>query len=98
MRVSYLRYLAALVISISVAQAAFAAEVLINDAKSQPESLTIAPGGVLIVGSASSPFVYKVLQVLPLLKSLLTSAQKAQGLSSSACWRTHPPTRCGHVN
>jgi sugar lactone lactonase YvrE len=60
MRVSYLRYLAALVISVSVAQAAFAADVLINDAKSQPESLTVAPGGVLIVGSASSPFVYKV--------------------------------------
>jgi hypothetical protein len=41
-------------------QAASAADVLISDAKSQPESLTIAPGGVLIVGSASSPFVYKV--------------------------------------
>lgn len=42
------------------AEAAFAAEILIADAKSQPESLTVAPGGVLIVGSASSPFVYKV--------------------------------------
>ena len=63
MRVSYLRYLAvcsALVTSISFAQATFAAEILIGDAKSQPESLTMAPGGVLIVGSASSPFVYKV--------------------------------------
>src|SRR6478609_3228812 len=37
-----------------------AAEILIADAKSQPESLTVAPGGVLIVGSASTPFVYKV--------------------------------------
>jgi len=43
-----------------LAQAASAAEVLIADAKSQPESLTVAPGGVLIVGSASTPFVYKV--------------------------------------
>ena len=63
MRVSYTRYLAAcaaLVINISFAQAAFGAEILIADAKSQPESLTMAPGGVLIVGSASSPFVYKV--------------------------------------
>jgi hypothetical protein len=55
---------AALVISISFsvsfAQAAFASDILIGDAKSQPESLTMAPGGVLIVGSASSPFVYKV--------------------------------------
>jgi hypothetical protein len=43
-----------------LAQAASAAEILIGDAKSQPESLTVAPGGVLIVGSASSPFIYKV--------------------------------------
>jgi len=42
------------------AQAASAADILIVDAKSSPESLTIAPGGVLIVGSASTPFVYKV--------------------------------------
>jgi hypothetical protein len=41
-------------------QAASAAEILIADAKSQPESLTVAPGGILFVGSASSPFVYKV--------------------------------------
>jgi hypothetical protein len=41
-------------------QAAFATDILIGDAKSQPESMTVTPGGVLIVGSASSPFVYKV--------------------------------------
>ncbi len=41
-------------------QAASAAEILIGDAKSQPESLTLAPGGILIVGSASTPFIYKV--------------------------------------
>lgn len=45
---------------VGFAQAAFAADILIADAKSQPESLTVAPGGVLIVGSASTPFVYKV--------------------------------------
>ena len=45
---------------VSFAEAACAADVLIADAKSQPESLTMAPGGVLIVGSASSPFVYRV--------------------------------------
>src|SRR6202451_1828428 len=44
-----------------LAQAAHAAEILIVDDKSQPESLTIAPGGILFVGSASTPFVYKVL-------------------------------------
>ena len=42
------------------AQSANRSEILIGDAKSQPESMTVAPGGVLIVGSAGSPFVYKV--------------------------------------
>ena len=43
-----------------LAQAASGADILIVDTKSQPESLTVAPGGILIVGSASTPFVYKV--------------------------------------
>src|SRR5262245_34804214 len=43
-----------------LAQAASAADILIVDEKSQPESLTVAPGGVLVVGSSSTPFVYKV--------------------------------------
>jgi sugar lactone lactonase YvrE len=43
-----------------LAHAVPAAEILIVDAKSQPESLTVAPGGTLIVGSASTPFVYRV--------------------------------------
>jgi hypothetical protein len=47
-------------VTICFAQAASAAEILIGDAKSQPESLTVAPDGAVIVGSASSPFVYKV--------------------------------------
>ena len=42
------------------APAAFAADILIKDAKSQPESLAAAPDGTLIVGSASTPFVYKI--------------------------------------
>ncbi|HEY4076035.1 MAG TPA: hypothetical protein VGM26_03795 [Rhizomicrobium sp.] len=42
------------------APAAMAADILVQDDKSQPESLTMAPNGDLIVGSASSPFVYKV--------------------------------------
>ena len=55
-----LRLAACIALVMSFSQAASAAEILIGDAKSQPESLTVAPGGVLIVGSASSPFVYKV--------------------------------------
>ena len=45
------RHLATCVaLAICFAQAASAAEILIADAKSQPESLTVAPSGVLIVG------------------------------------------------
>lgn len=44
----------------NLAQAVFAADILIADAKSSPESLTVGPAGTLIVGSASSPFVYRV--------------------------------------
>src|SRR4051812_10244455 len=51
---------AGLALVMGFAHTTFAADILIADAKSQPESLTVAPGGVLIVGSASTPFVYKV--------------------------------------
>jgi hypothetical protein len=61
MPLSSTRHLAICIALIAIfAQGALAADLLIGDAKSQPESLTVAPGGVLIVGSASSPFVYKV--------------------------------------
>ena len=56
-----LRYFAACIALLSgLAQAASAAEILIVDDKSQPESLTFVPGGTLIVGSASTPFIYKI--------------------------------------
>jgi sugar lactone lactonase YvrE len=54
------RFATCIALIMSFAQVASAAEILIADAKSQPESMTVAPGGVLIVGSASSPFIYKV--------------------------------------
>ncbi len=57
--VSRLAVCVALVVGFAGAACA-AGDILIVDAKSQPESLTVAPGGVLIVGSASTPFVYKV--------------------------------------
>src|ERR1700734_3715699 len=61
MHISNVRQLAICIALVaSSAQAVFAADILIADAKSQPESLTVAPGGVLIVGSAGAPFVYKV--------------------------------------
>src|SRR5947209_9087252 len=48
------------VVSVASAGMASASEILVGDAKSQPESLTMAPGGTLLVGSASTPFIYKV--------------------------------------
>jgi len=60
MFVSNFRRLVCFALAVIFVQGACAADILIADTKSQPESLTMAPGGVLIVGSASSPFVYKV--------------------------------------
>ena len=54
------RVMVCLTLAMGFARTCAAAEVLIGDAKSQPESMTVAPGGVLLVGSASSPFVYRV--------------------------------------
>ena len=54
------RLVACIAVFAGLTHAAHAAEILIADEKSQPESLTVAPGGTLIVGSASSPFIYKV--------------------------------------
>lgn len=47
-------------LTLGVASAAFGDEILIADEKSQPESLTVTRAGDLIVGSASTPYVYRV--------------------------------------
>src|SRR6202034_4257638 len=74
------RRLAACILLIaSFAQAASAAEILIADAKSQPESLTVAPGGVLFVGSASSPFVYKVRPGSTTAEKFVDASAEGQG-------------------
>ena len=62
-----------------VAQIARANEILIADAKSQPESLTMAPGGVLIVGSASTPFVYKVLSGSTVAEKFIDASGEGPG-------------------
>ena len=46
--------------AIALTAPAFAADILIGDAKSSPESLAAAPNGDLYVGSAATPFVYRV--------------------------------------
>jgi hypothetical protein len=40
------------------ASASSAAEIVIHDTKSQPESMAVGPDGTLYVGSASTPYVY----------------------------------------
>jgi len=57
-RISKLAVCLAALMAISAPAAA--ADILIKDAKSQPESLAAAPDGTLIVGSASTPYVYKI--------------------------------------
>jgi len=42
------------------APVAMAAEMVIHDDKSQPESMSVAPDGTVFAGSASSPFVYRI--------------------------------------
>src|ERR1700761_2242847 len=54
------RLVSSMTLLLSFTFAAHAANVVTGDRKSQPESLTVAPDGTLIVGSASSPFIYKV--------------------------------------
>jgi hypothetical protein len=44
----------------AAAPAANAAEIVIHDAKSQPESMAVGPDGTLYVGSVSTPYVYTV--------------------------------------
>ena len=60
-------------------QAAPAAEIQIIDTKSQPESLTLAPGGILIVGSASTPFVYKVRPGASTAEKFIDASAEAPG-------------------
>ena len=55
-----LKLAAGLAALLAISGPAFSAEILIKDDKSQPESLAAAPDGTLIVGSASSPYVYKI--------------------------------------
>ncbi len=50
----------ALACLLAVSTPVMAAEVLVKDAKSAPESLTVAPNGDVLAGSASSPFIYRI--------------------------------------
>ena len=78
-RLSLRRVAACIALLTALSNAAPAAEILIGDAKSQPESLTIAPGGVLIVGSASTPFVYKVLAGSATAEKFIDASGEGEG-------------------
>lgn len=73
------RRLVCVALVMGFAHAASAADILIADAKSQPESLTMASGGVLIVGSASTPFVYKVRPGSPTVEKFVDASAEGSG-------------------
>jgi hypothetical protein len=73
------RFAVCVALCTAFAQAAPAAEILINDAKSSPESLTLAPGGILFVGSASTPFVYKVGQGATIAEKFVDASAEGPG-------------------
>ncbi len=64
---------------LAFAAPAMAAEILIQDDKSQPESLTVAPNGDLIVGSASTPFVYKVKKGTTVAEKFIDASAEGPG-------------------
>jgi len=82
MAVLSVRHLAAhLALVMSIVPVASAAAILIGDDKSRPESLTVAPGGVLIVGSASSPFVYRARPSSSLAEKFIDVSAEGPGTS-----------------
>ena len=93
------RLAACITLVMTFAQAASAAEILIADAKSQPESLTVAPGGILFVGSASSPFVYKVRPGSSTAEKFVDAGAEGPGTFFFGMLADAlPATRCGPVS
>jgi sugar lactone lactonase YvrE len=75
------RPFAVCVLFMSIAQVASASAILIGDDKSRPESLTVAPGGVVIAASASSPFLYKVRPGSSLAEKFIDVSDEGPGTS-----------------
>jgi hypothetical protein len=82
----------AAMLAFSVPAAAEPALVVTTDPHSEPESVTVAPDGSLILGSASKPVIYRAAKGATHVSS--TPVRRARSLSS-ACWRTRPPKRSG---
>jgi hypothetical protein len=98
MCISGVRHVACVALVVGFAHGASAADILIADAKSQPESLTAAPVGVLIVGSASSPFVYKVSSGSSTAEKFVDASAEGPGTFSLACWQMPRVIRYGRVS
>lgn len=73
------------------ASASNAAEIVIHDTKSQPESMAVGPDGTLYVGSASTPYVYTVKKGATTATRLIDAS--AAGPGTFFFWRTG---RCGN--
>ena len=61
------------------APAAFAAEIVVHDAKSQPESLAVAPDGSVYAGSASTPMVYRIKKGATAAETFVDASGEAPG-------------------
>ncbi len=61
------------------AEGAAAADIVVHDAKSQPESLTVAPDGSVIAGSAGSPFVYRIKKGAPAAEVFVDASGEGPG-------------------
>ncbi len=66
-------------LSVEYGWVASASEILIRDARSEPESLAVAPNGVLFVGSASTPFVYRVLSASDTASKFVDASAEGAG-------------------
>ncbi len=92
------RFAACSALFVGSALAASASEILIVDAKSQSESLTVALGGVLVVGSASTPFVYKVRPGSSAPEKFVDASGEGAGTFFSACLPTPVAIRYGRAS
>ncbi len=92
------RLVTRIVLLACLAQAASAAEILIVDAKSQPESLTVAPGGILSSVAGALRSSIRCAQARPLLRRSLMPALKVLAVFSSGCLPMPLSTHCGPVS
>ncbi|HEY2836035.1 MAG TPA: hypothetical protein VGI89_05650, partial [Rhizomicrobium sp.] len=58
---------------------AFAAEIVVHDAKSQPESLAVAPDGDVYAGSASTPMIYRIRKGAMTAETFVDASGEAAG-------------------